>query len=281
MATITMRTNVYFLDRNVLATIRLYNEKRPVQSHDKRVMLNKLRKLDRPNNVFSLIVSINEGQSARIETANEFQSSFERDADSLGNFFRYARTDVDIMKKLLSPNNQESIETLYEERIADYLSFIEMASQYLYQPLSKARKIEVRDMLIKEARTRNIDTQHPILICCLAVLFGSATARGILKPTQDARNSYNALSDIMVISRICRVVAAGKGSRGSAGPNLRFITLDKKLSEFLRHMTIIEVDSALDETGHYTKTTLEINPLMFPDLQKSEVAELLSLLKLP
>lgn len=112
----------------------------------------------------------------------------------------------------------------------------------------------------------------------LAVLYGHEGARKTLKPKavydsieQEERAAYNAVSDLIVISRMGMIRSVLRDDEKRFG-YVRFFTFDKGLLSVINATTIVG-EIALPDGGVSVNTTY--NRKLFPDLDDSAYERLL------
>lgn len=108
----------------------------------------------------------------------------------------------------------------------------------------------------------------------LALLYGSPTARKVLKPKKKIKDvekaAYNALVDIMTISRLSFLYSIEEESRqGGQSLHFEFFTFDEGLEEYSKLMRLRKGSSKrVDETKYLT--TIDIPRRLFPGLDEDE-----------
>jgi len=256
---------IYLLDRNVVSIIKDSNSEKP-QKGKKLELLNKIRFRDDKRSIFSPLLSILEGQHGRRETKEEINATIEKESKHIKTFFKHAIIDSDFLIK----NNELISDLISKEREIksdEYMSFLGYASRLIYQPLSEdTRKATLAD-LIKHANSLGIPLGHPVFMCCVATIFGSQEARKVVKPKKEKYDAHNALSDIILISRINNIKLLKRNNEII----LKFITLDHSLEKFISMVSVIEITPSSD--GCFQR--LSYNRKLFPCLGESEYQNLM------
>lgn len=257
---------IYLLDRNAVSIIKDSNSGK-CRKGSKLKLLERIRFLDNKKSIFSPLLSILEGQHGRQETKEEINETIAKESRHIRSFFKHAKTDSDSLTK----NNELISELISGEREINfdgYMSFLEYASKYIYQPLSETKKQETLEYLIKHANSLNIPLGHPVIMCCAATIFGSPEARKVVKPKKLRKyNAHNALSDIISISRINNIKSLTRNNNVA----FKFITLDRSLEKFISMISVIEVTPSSD--GCFQR--LSYSRKLFPDLGESEYQNLM------
>lgn len=262
------------LDRNVISTIRQKLNNQKISPYRIRV----LRKLNRSDNFISPILSIREGQSGIRENAEKTKTTITNEANLIARFFTKAKTDSEFLI-----NEQNDLSNVFGNNIElswdSYELFLIEMNDILFQPISKQKQQKYENIIFEKALHYNIDKGHPVVICCLSTLYGCNNSRGILKfkPMLDEKdkrkNIFNALNDLMVLSRLSMIKAANTNANKKY--KIKFITFDNKLCEFLKSIKtnyeqIIEYSTEINVT--YSKK-------LFPDLNEDEFTQFIERLK--
>lgn len=253
------------IDRNVIATIRQkLNNQKILPFRDR-----ELRKLDRKNNFISPLLSIREGQSGIKENKLQTKKTTNEEAVLLSRFFKRAKTDS---KFLLE--NQDMLADAFgnntELKWNSYISFLSEMNDILFQHISKKEKIKYQKIIINKALEYNIDLGHPIVMCCFSVLYGCDNSRGILKfklnltESEKKKNLYNALNDLMIISRLSMIKALAK--EANKKEKIEYFTFDNKLKKFINSIKF--VDKGITEND--TEIQATYSHRIFPDLSENE-----------
>lgn len=252
------RGTIYFLDKNVLQLIQTLQEGKELTKSNEMEMEVRLKALDKPENIVSLMLSIIEGRKGRKETPEEKEKAILEEVSILKDFFKQAKTDIDFFEKdvssnaeILSGNHIELDEPLY----INYLEkFFELWKSYEENyAIPKTNRNELTDRLIEDAKTIGIQLQHPVVVLTLGAVFGKAEALQILKPKE--ANQYNAYSDISILTRL-----GNHKARFSKTHDCELLTLDKGLLSWFKIFTINESSLTANEiNGEKTSITVTID----------------------
>lgn len=214
---------------------------------DERVFVNKLKKIDRVGNIFSAILSINEGNSKRPEQHFEFQKTVKNEADIIEIFFKNATTDSSILRDLFYGTN--FVKNINETNTKLYLDMIVFCYEKIKDGVENTKKKHVYKEIIEKSEDLGISNGHPVVIFCIAALYENIDAKKILKIRQNQQswyeNSYNAYNDIMVISRYLMILHLQKELPISLrNNNFRFLTMDTHLKKSLKMISVEAIGSA-------------------------------------
>lgn len=253
------------LDRNVISSIRqkLNGQKVLVER------TSELRKLDRDNNLISPFFSIQEGQSGKKENKEQMEKTINDEIDILNRFFKRAHID-----RYFSEENKNIFLNSYEnyngtDNWENYYCFLEKMNSKLYQPIAKQKQSKYKEAIIKEAVNLNINIGHPIVIACLSTLYGCNNSRKLLKlKPNNNDNIYNALSDLLIISKISQIKALAKEKE--IKENFEYFTFDKPLKEFLNSINIVSQKS----TDKGTQIGIQFSKKLFPNLDENSLKKL-------
>ena len=249
---------IYFLDKNVLQLIQTLQKGKELTKSNEIEMNARLKKIDKPENIVSLMLSIIEGRKGRKETPEEKKQAILEEVSILKDFFKQAKNDIDYFEKnlassaeVLSRNHIELDEPLY----INYLEkFFELWKCYEENhAIPKTNRNELTDRLIGDAKTIGIQLQHPVVVLTLGAVFGKAEALQILKPKE--ANEYNAYSDISILTRL-----GNHKARFSKKYDCELLTLDKGLLSWFKIFTINESSLSTNEIdGERTSITVTID----------------------
>ncbi|MDD5123391.1 hypothetical protein [Methylovulum sp.] len=258
-----------FLDRNAISCIKEnLAGKKPDPEMLKR--LRKLRQFDKESFIVSPMLSIIEGQIGKREDEEQKLNTIKVESAAVSDFFLHARTDSGFIEVAAN-----EIANIFSENIegnwVGYIDFLKVIQEMLYQSISKANRPKYKSDILQLAKKNNIPLAHPIVICCLAVLYGNNDVRSILKPkkniAEDSKNkaAYNALNDILLISRLGHIQAVFN-KYGNGRVVVEFLTFDKGLEFFLKKTKIIDIK--LNDDGEVFITAISSQEF-FPDLNES------------
>lgn len=271
-----MASRIILLDRNAVDAV-----KRCVSGvHLEDGKRQQLKKLDRYRNFISPILSAIEGQSGRRETEEEIKATLTKEARAVGRFFSRARTDSEYF---LSEDNANNFSSVFGNHIehswGNYISFLKSVFPLLFQPVSRSRLISVEGELFDLAHRNNVQYSHPVFIVSLATLYGHRGAQRVLKAksaydTEEEldRAAYNAVSDLIVISRMGNIKAAIPNDN-KGFDTVRLFTFDKGLLSVINEMTI---DSVKSLAGGGVSVDCTYSQKLFPSLDDSEFQGLIA-----
>lgn len=256
---------IYFLDRNAISVVKdnVAGRLVPIER------LARLRSIDIRRNFVSPLLSIIEGQSGIKETQEQLRATLKKESAALSVFFKKARTD----SEHLGENEDQFVEAFsgeVEKKFNDYLDLVKLAHGLLVEPKNNRRPIQ--DALLQFAKERGISPGHPVVVCCLATLYGNKNARKVLKPklnsTDDEldRRAYNAVSDLLVLSRIQNIYAIQRPS-DRKNTQIKLLTFDDGLNGFLKAISVVGSTLKDSET---TASEVIYDRSLFPDLTDDE-----------
>ena len=277
---------IILLDRNAVSIAkkgRLKNSELYSMQRDRQEEYNCLLKLDRPANIISPIFSICEGESGYKESGFKVLETLKKETAAISDFFRKAKSDSNVLL-----NNSAQFTEIFSDPIEllwdSYKQFLSKVHSIICRAQPKKDRKHHESKIISLARDYEINPCHPIVVCCLAALYGNNVAKRILKfnpnksiyhKTKD-RQIYNALSDLLSISRTQHIQAlANKKRQSKKSINVTFFTLDKNLKEFAKYLDIQNTRISKDGTNYIT-FTWEYS--IFSELSKGEAEGLLHML---
>jgi hypothetical protein len=254
------------LDRNAVDAVKRCISGHKVESTRRR----QLERLDKSRNLISPILSVIEGQSGEKETEEAIRVTLNREATAVGCFFKRARTDAEF---LLSDKEARSFAKVFGNNIehswGSYIAFVKEVRPLLFQPISSRNTIEVENQLFQLANKYDVQVSHPVFFVSLAVLYGHKGAQKTLKPKpnydtreQEEKAAYNAVSDLMVISRMGMIRATLRDDEKRFG-YVQFFTFDKGLLSII-NATTINWEKAHSEGG--VVINCSYNRSLFPGL---------------
>lgn len=261
--------NFYILDRNAVATIKasLAGDR-----CDQR-RLKQLKSIDVEGNFVSSILSIIEGQSGRREDFEEIQKTARVECEALKSFYKNARTDFHLKDDL---NFAEVFSNNIEHNWANYLSVVGKVQQDLYQPMSEKAREQYLEVLVDHIKQNGVHLGHPVSMCCISLLYGSKQARKILKPKKNHskesldRDSYNAVSDLLLISRLAHIRLVFNEQRPEL--SLKLLSFDNGLRSFFNYITLL--NGEIIPSGG-VKVITKYSPKLFSDLTEGQAIQLL------
>lgn len=268
------KMRIYLLDRNAVSVVKdsVAGNRVPINR------LAKLRSIDIRGNFVSPMLSIIEGQSSIKETREQLRATLKKESIALSAFFKNARTDSEYLIEN-EDHFSEAFSGEVEKKFNDYLDLVKLSHQFLAEP--KSNKQLIRDEFLRFAHKRGISPGHPAIICCLATLYGNKDARKVLKPklngTDDEinRRSYNAASDLLVLSRMQNIHAI-QSPRDRKNTKIKLLTFDDGLNGFLRAISVVGSNLKDSET---TSSEVIYERSLFSGLSQDEYVSLLQEIK--
>lgn len=252
------RGTIYFLDKNVLQLIHTLQEGKKLNKPNEIKMETRLKNIDKPENIVSLMLSIIEGKKGRKETPEEKQKAITEEVKILKGFFKQAKTDSNFFEKdiqsnaeILSGNHIELDEPLYIKYLEIFFGL--WKSYEKSGAILQNNREEFTDILIGNAKTIGIQLQHPIVVLTLGAVYGRAASLQILKPKEG--RLYNAYSDISILTRLGNYKA-----RFSKTHDCDLLTLDKGLLawfEIFRIKNVLLTHNSIN--GETTKLEISVN----------------------
>lgn len=258
---------VFLLDRNVVALIKDAAVDGKQRDAKKQAYLDWLRTLDVPENGFSPLLSIMEGEKGYADSAVEKAACLETEADAVERFFMRANTDAAHLRPF-ADSVAAMLSGLQESQWDERAGFFTSAATLVVQKIAQRERRRVEDELVRLAAESGLATDDAIVMLMLACLYGSDAARRVLKPARP--NAYNVLSDLHVISRVGLIKAIAQQS--PVPVRVRFLTLDEGLFGILDHIGIVR--PRLTATGGWAMQ-IRYSPALFPLLSAADSIALL------
>jgi hypothetical protein len=253
---------IFLLDRNVVALIKDSAGDSNQRDTKKRAYLDWLRTLDVPENGFSPLLSIMEGEKGYADSAVEKAACLETEADAVGRFFTRASTDA-AQLRLVGDGVAAMLSALQESQWNERATFFTSAAPLVVQKVARRQRQRVEEELIRLATVSGLATDDAIVMLLLACLYGSDAARRVVKPARP--NAYNVLSDLHVISRVGLIKAVAQQS--PVPVRVRFLTLDEGLFGILEHIGIVR--PRLTATDGWAMQ-IRYSPALFPLLSAAD-----------
>ncbi len=125
--------------------------------------------------------------------------------------------------------------------------------------------------LYKASAKNEIPFSSHIMMCPLSVLCGSDIARGVLKPKKNNFKGYNALNDLLFLSRIQQIKAHAKKIFQEEKFNIEFLSLDSNLLLFFSLIETLDTTKNIDRI----ETIVSYDRKLFPDLKKEDYLRLM------
>jgi hypothetical protein len=263
----TPTPTIFLLDRNVVSLIKEAFVDGKQRNAKKQAYLDWLRTLDFPENVFSPLLSIMEGEKGHADSTVEKAACLEKEADAVGRFFTRASTDTAHLR-IFSASIAAMLSDFQESQWDERAAFFTNAAPLVAQKVGQRERRGVEDELIRLAAESGLATDDAIVMLLLACLYGSDAARRVLKPAKP--DAYNVLSDLHVISRVGLIKAVAQQS--PVPIRVRFLTLDEGLFGILDHIGIVR--PRLSATGGVAMQ-IRYSPVLFPALSAADSIELL------
>lgn len=267
----TARVNL--LDRNIVGLIKDANFGKLETDPVKIRFLRFLRALDRAPEHVSPLLSIIEGEKGRQDTPDEKLAVQQKESAALRTFFKHAVTDsgyLDHHSELTSKTFTHYREGGWEARSV----FLERAAPLIAQKVKKDRRRRTEGALTAEAKAVGLSPDDPIVMLCIACLYGSDEARGVIKPHE--LSTYNALNDLHTLSRIH--LMRGIAKRLGYPVRFRFITRDANLHKVLNWIRV--ADSKVSARGNVSMS-LRYSSRLFPSLSMAEYRGLIERVVVP
>jgi len=197
------------------------------------------------------------------------------DAKIVKRYLERAQTDTQPMLVIAEQVLRASI-LLEEDNVQKYQLFLEKINHFLVDSLKANIRFKTCKEICEIAEEAGIDRCHPVVLVSLASVCGFEDAKKIIKPKQDVDNlnTYNAINDIMVLSRIGIFKAISK--KEGNGANFVFLTLDKHLKAFLDKVKITDATAMPWFGGMQTVTTYRPSLGLFPCLTRKQFDVLFS-----
>jgi hypothetical protein len=206
----------------------------------KAALLARLKELDRPQNSFSYLLALAEkvNDPRRGLSDAELEAQILGDAAALRAFFAHARLIED--DPFLAGWTRDLRGRAHELSQDAYLRLLRSANDRfkLGNPVAKADRFRMAEMILREADALSVPRQHPVALVTLASLYRNPSAAKIMKfsPNPSRFEPANTLADIMVIPRFLpRKLELEQLAREGKAPFARcsFITDDTGLAGIL------------------------------------------------
>jgi hypothetical protein len=261
----------YLLDRNDVSLIK--DSVAGDKSFDigKQEFLKYLRGIDNPEDYVSPILSIMEGEHGREDTPIEKENCLSKEVNAVRAFFGFAKTD----SIFLSEASQIFCAVFTQYREGGWISrefYLENAVSFIKNIVSKADRKSIEEKLLSLSEKAKLSPFDPVVVLCLACLYGSNPARRLIKPNK--LNSYNTLSDLHTISRVAMIRAVAQGCNSPL--RVRLVTRDQGLNDVLEQVRISRC--RVDSDGNL-QTEIKYLPGLFPELSIHDYRSLLRKLR--
>lgn len=169
----------------------------------------------------------------------------------------------------------------HEHGFKSYIEFYKDSSLILSQSISPKKYAQTEKEIISIAKKHNVSIFHPIFLCALSVMYGNEYAREVLKFKQNPtnENAYNALSDILLISRIPNLAYVLR-TENFKECKIKLFTFDKNLKKIYDYFIFKTVKVSQNDTNSMAiDINADLNPEIFTALSKEEVFDLIERLK--
>lgn len=241
MRSVIVSKLIYILDRNAVIEVNRINNGE-ISGHEK-----DLRSIDMITATVSPLLSAIEGKVQSKRNPENMWESFREEAGIIKKFFKQARTDCDSFEKLkpFIPDVHEEL----NKKINIRKTFLE----YFYHEFKDAASKKKARKEYKRLRNLMEECQQPydrFALICVACLFNSEAARGVLKPQQKLElgdRIYNALADIEKIELMLLIEAKIKKIPSLSLSVIKFFSFDKNLIKLMRLLT--PIDCKLNDDG--------------------------------
>ncbi|NHO43205.1 hypothetical protein GOB83_13680 [Acetobacter fabarum] len=222
---------LYILDRNSINRIRNYIETGNLTSE-----VQDIQKYDCVGNTISMMNSFLEG-NYKDESYEKIKKQTNIHSKVISIFFKYAETDV----KFFNENFEKFFvhESLREKNFLGMINFLKEVSCLLYRDYNMVESKGILEKILKKAINYSIPASNPVVIVCIASLYGNRDAKGVIKPKMDVNqfNPYSALNDLLSIIRAFRMQAFGRkfGIFNSKIDNI--VTYDSCLNNIIKYFS--------------------------------------------
>ena len=279
---------IILVDRNVVSacgeilnslqareTLSMKNTKREIE----------LRELDSSSNQISSFLSIVEGSTGIDESPQEKENTLEHEVYIIQKYFTKAETDGQYLLDKKKEISELFSNNYIEENGLKYQKFIYDIQSLLLESVSKLKRFEFLEKILKLAYKYNVNQKHPIVICSIAVLYGNNEVRRVFKfkkkcdeetRRKDSYNVYNVYNDLMIISRVRRIKQILKDS--ARKDEIKYFSFDKPLNDLVNSLIINQSKIEKTEDGG-SILELEINyAQIFTHLSDEEINELMKIM---
>lgn len=263
---------ILFIDRNIAS--KILSDFKKCSSEE----INFIKSLDKKGNLISLLFSNLEGRAGIPQSINQSYNGITKESEAVNKFFKKAQVDSGFFLAHLNLSSW-SISSHQKDIFKSSAEIISYMQDLLFQPHSLTKAKEVREHIYKFAEARGVEVTHPIVLCGLATLYGNTNAFYVLKPRKPKENdltknarSYNALLDLMVIVHLSELIGMSKNS--GIKMNMKFITLDKPLREFIDEFIFLKITKSRFVGINSNIISLGINMSLFPRVAGGDADEL-------
>lgn len=262
---------IYILDRNVISSIKKYQENRRSgfkSSKDLLERINEIKKIDRKCNIISAMFSIWEGRVSSIQSKENFILVFKEETKVLESFFEKASTDNIFFENRLDLFYMSSIQTISKKSHTwnDMLLYL---NNFIYQPVNDKKKIEIYNYVISYCLENKLNTWEFVPMLCISALYGNKNSRKLLKIKKGKNNFYNELSDIYLIANFHNLRFRNKKNDKLI---FKIMTFDKALIVFCEDV-LIEDSSYITSHNNGESTfrlKYKLDNTFFPEMESEQ-----------
>lgn len=198
------QNNLYILDRNATSTIlKIANKNIPIGNKNAE-RLNVLKEIDKPENIISTFASVLEGINPHSNNFQNSENQLSKEIQSVKTFFRFAKTDTDIMQQIMPQLAQENFFQSFNSGV----QFLLKIASYFREKISPQNCSiinQIQKIIFNNAEMLNIPRMHLVVIFSLSSLYGNDNTLKFLKLNKhqySEKLAYNAMSDIVYIQFI-------------------------------------------------------------------------------
>ncbi|MGO2213684.1 hypothetical protein ACTXJ2_13280 [Psychrobacter alimentarius] len=262
---------IYILDRNVVSSIRKYQEKR--SSGDKLEKdflerINEIKKIDRKSNIVSAMFSIGEGTVSGIQSKEDFISVLKEETKVLENFFKNASTDNKILENHIDLFYISFIQTAIKE-YSIWNDMLLHLNNVIYQSVNDKKRTEIYNYIVSYCLDNKLKVWSFVPMLCISALYGNKDSRKLLKIKKGKNNFYNELSDICFIKNF-------HNFRFRSKENDKFIF---KMLTFDKALIVLYEDILIEDSSYITnhsngestfRIKYKLGNTFFPDMKAEQ-----------
>ena len=234
---------VYFLDRNIVSIIKNSNSGISAKDKNKFELLKKLRQIDRKKSFITPMLSIMEGEKARLQAHDEVKKLLDDELSACEKFFDHAEIDYSL-KELSERLISGLISKDYKESINREINFLFEINEFIFQNCKAETRKKLKIDILKTAEKYNLHKTQPVVFSSLLCLYNNEICRKILKPKQkilEKNYFYNAVMDFKYFSffsMLTKNISYSYRSGYKSKVHFEFITGDKNLNSFFKYFCI-------------------------------------------
>jgi hypothetical protein len=251
-----------------VSLIKASNENKIQTDKKKIAFLSRLRRLDRPKDYISPLLSIIEGELGREDSAAEKSACQRKESEAIRNFYKWATTDSDYLdqsSKMIGDVFTEYREGGWPARE----KYLQEASHLIAKGVKKDKRKAIEEQLIALSLRVGLKPSDPLVVLFMACLHGSEEARKVIKP--NALCVYNVLNDLHVLSRMGSIQSSANSNRALL--RIRFVSMDEGLVGVLSKIEIVECKMSVDGE---LQMVIKFLPELFTELSEEERIDLLN-----